>query len=213
MKRIIKSGEPNELSNWRNLRIGASQGLNYADIDHNTKNAIKRSLLNEQGHICCYCEMELEENNHHIEHLKPQSQFQNLATNYANMLCSCQINKQGKQTPNHCGISKDNWYEEGLFVSPLDQDCEARFKYSENGKILPSVENDKAAHITIEILNLNNPAIINLRKAVIDAFNEAPLSGKDFERFVNGYLADINKENPKFKPFYTTIQFLYKVRI
>ncbi|NEP57986.1 MAG: TIGR02646 family protein [Symploca sp. SIO2G7] len=67
----------------------------------------------------------------HIEHLKPQEKFPQLALDYNNLLASCQAERsKNPPPPLRCGYKKDNWYDEKLFVSPLQPDCESFFRYT-----------------------------------------------------------------------------------
>lgn len=100
-------------------------------------------------------------------------------------------------------------YEEPLFVSPLDPNCEARFRYTFDGHIQASTDNDNGAQTTIQRLNLNIDKLIALRKAVIDPFLDETLSAKELSDFVNGYLVQKENNNGHYNQFYTTIQDLF----
>jgi hypothetical protein len=67
---------------------------------------------------------------------------------------------------------KDSWPpipDEYLFVSPLSGGCGARFAFNLKGDVLPARAGDGAASETIDRLGLNDPALVQLRKAAIDA--------------------------------------------
>src|SRR5271167_624125 len=153
MKYIIKQTEPESFIAWKNSGNEDWQP-SYANLQSPQKEIVSDSLLAEQGHICCYCERNLKEGDYHIEHFRPKdiAKFPELQLEYSNLFCSCQVNVK-KGDPLHCGNSKENWYENDL-ISPLDPNCEKRFKYTEIGQILPLDENDQGAKITIEKLNL-----------------------------------------------------------
>jgi hypothetical protein len=59
--------------------------------------------------------------------------------------------------------------DEHLFVSPLSVGCTARFSFRLNGEVEASNAADKAAIETIARLGLNNHALVQLRKAAIEA--------------------------------------------
>lgn len=116
MKFIIKGNEPKEFKDWKDLANEDWQPT-YDILSNPEKNAVKKSLMAEQGYICCYCERRLEDNDSHIEHLKPQSNPAVDPLDYGNMLCSCQ-DQIKKGEPRHCGNLKDDWYDEEMLISP-----------------------------------------------------------------------------------------------
>ncbi len=170
------------------------------------KNEVKDSLMKEQGYICCYCERRLTDDDSHIEHFTPQSNNAVDTLDYTNMLCSCQ-DKLKKGVPRYCGISKDNWFDENLLISPLDSNCEGRFAYTGDGKIQPADEFDAAAIKTIEKLGLDINKLNALREKAIDQFLDENLDGEDFLKFVNGYLK--KKSDGTFEEFWTTINYIF----
>lgn len=72
MKHIVKGDEPKELKDWKALASAAWQPT-YTGLQNPEKQAVKKSLMAEQGYICCYCERRLQDGDSHIEHLRPQS--------------------------------------------------------------------------------------------------------------------------------------------
>jgi len=198
MKHIIKQQEPESFINWKN-RANDDWKPTYANIDKEERIDLFKSLKEEQGYICCYCERELKEGDCHIEHFKPKDKekFPELQLEYYNLLCSCQVNTE-KGEPLHCGNSKGNWFNDRLLVSPLNPDCESKFKYTYDGQILPFDENDETAKNTIEKLQLNIDKLKDMRKGVIDALFE--------DEDVTWYL-EIN--DGRYNEFYTTINYLF----
>ena len=55
------------------------------------------------------------------------------------------------------------------FVSPLHPHCEQRFRFDLNGNMQPRLPDDDAAARTIEILGLQNRALIELRRSRVRA--------------------------------------------
>lgn len=127
------------------------------------KKKLKEVLMKEQGYICCYCNIRISNINSHIEHFRPKNSetgFPEHALNYQNLIASC-TNKK------HCGMKKDNWFDEQLLLSPLNPDCEIRFGFYSDGRIYPVHEDDLPAKSTISRLGLDR--LNKERKKAIEA--------------------------------------------
>ena len=74
-----------------------------------------------------------------------------MSLEYENLLASCQGYHDREE---NCGHSKDNIFDEELFVSPLEENCESLFEFNDRGKIKAADGNERAAY-TIELLNLD----------------------------------------------------------
>lgn len=206
MKYIQKTQEPSEFKKWKEAANDDWKPF-FDDMPGNVKQPLQRALMIEQGHICCYCESRLEENNSHIEHFRPQYRFPGEELNFSNMLCSCQRNLL-KREPRHCGNAKGKWFDDNLLISPMDPGCETRFRYTDDGSIHPLNEEDEAAKVTIENLGLNVDKLKTLRKGTIDAILEPDNPQKSQEEIhldIKLYLE--RDEQGRFQPFYTTIQY------
>jgi len=211
MKYIEKYPEPQELLDWKeNDKMYKRGHPNWDRIPSGVKQTVRETLLAEQGYICCYCERIIQEGDCHIEHIKPKGapEYEHFLAEYDNLLCSCQF-ELAKGEPKHCARRKGNWYDEELFISPLQPNCETRFKYTHDGHIYATIENDKAANCTIENLHLKLDKLNALRRAAIEPFLDETLSQDELNAFVNGYLADKIHNNGKYNPFYTTIKYLF----
>lgn len=158
MKRIYKNDEPQEILQWKskfknkNGRVPRYSDLNEVEnLPH--KILLKNSLLSEQGHICCYCCKPIDTKNSHIEHIRPKErdEYRAISLEYENLLASCQGYHDREE---NCGHSKDNAFNEELFVSPLEENCESLFEFSNRGKI-KAVDGNERAGYTIELLNLD----------------------------------------------------------
>lgn len=158
MKTIYKNDEPQEILQWKskfknkNGRVPRYSDLNEVEnLPH--KILLKNSLLSEQGHICCYCCKPIDTKNSHIEHIRPKErdEYRAISLEYENLLASCQGYHDREE---NCGHSKDNAFNEELFVSPLEENCESLFEFSNRGKI-KAVDGNERAGYTIELLNLD----------------------------------------------------------
>ena len=158
MKRIYKNDEPQEILQWKSKfknkdgRVPRYSDLNEVEnLPH--KIFLKNSLISEQGHICCYCCKPIDTKNSHIEHIRPKerNEYRAISLEYENLLASCQGYHDREE---NCGHSKDNAFNEELFVSPLEENCESLFEFSNRGKI-KAVDGNERAGYTIELLNLD----------------------------------------------------------
>lgn len=205
MKRIEKGLEPEGFTEWKALENDGWQP-SYGNLSGEPKNAVKESLMKEQGYLCCYCERRLTDNDSHIEHFRPQSDPAVDPLDYANMLCSCQ-NQLQKGEPLHCGNRKGDWFDDGLLISPLTPDCENRFVFTGDGTIHSTITMDNAASETIDRLSLNILKLRALRASSIEPFLEETLSEEDMRQFVSGYLQ--KDEHGMYGEFWTTIRYLF----
>ena len=160
MRRIRKQAEPASLT-----RFKASANEDWQPDWNNlglVKRDIQAALITEQGDLCCYCEMRISAVSSHIEHIHPRSRDPvEMRLDYSNLLGSCgrdsteRKDRSQPAVPPHCGASKQDWYEQSKFVSPLDADCEDCFRYAADGQILPSTTRPTAARETIQRLALD----------------------------------------------------------
>ena len=201
MKRIYKHDEPQELKRFKANAKRKGWRPKYSSLHGKTKRAIKQKLMEEQGYICCYCEKQITDDDSHIEHLRPQALSRRETVNYNNMLCSCQKDLK-KGEARHCGNLKGSSL---IAITPLDEDCENKFSYGEDGSIRP-VRGDREAADTIEILGLNIDKLNALRSKAIEPFLDPDLTDEEMKTFVTHYL---KKHNGKFGQFYTTIRYLF----
>lgn len=200
MKYIVKADEPKSFSDWKKLHPAKE----YKDLVDPEKQDLKSALIREQKEICCYCERRISQEDSHIEHFKPKdkSQFPQLQLDYKNLHACC-VRVPTKSTPNICGNKKDNYYSNEL-ISPLESDCASHFKYTSDGHIFQSDANNLRAKITIEKLGLDDPILVEKRKAVISAFDI-----EDENELKAAVELHLSHTTPQFGEFYTTIEFLY----
>jgi uncharacterized protein (TIGR02646 family) len=206
---IRKGDEPESLINLKALANEDWKPTYEDDCRGEVKTQLHNALLKEQGYICCYCQMNITKENSHIEHLKPRSIYPNLALDYKNLLASCQRERERRE-PQHCGVKKDDWYDEDLMVSPLNENCAGFFRYSPSGEILPTDESDKqeAAKTTIEKLGLGIEKLRLMRSAAIDGALLAIEGLTDEEKllFAQGY--EQPDPDGQYLPFCTAIAYI-----
>jgi len=227
MKFIRKTSEsPDFFTDWKtqNPQMGW-EDFKGREICHRLRNL----LLNEQGYICCYCEREIAEDRGHFEHVMPRSykDKKGIAVgrqrelDYHNIVFSCTkdnkpFDEKGDKTT--CGHRKDDWYDENLFVTPLQENCESLFRYKNDGTIVPvNGPDSNKAQKTIDCLKLDGEPLhegvvtflVRERKTIIDEvwhIWEKTYSGTDSAemlRWAEKELARFSNDQ-YYAPFWTT---------
>ena len=108
MKRIIKNLEPEEFTDWK-ARDRMAHRPRWNRVPGVIRTSVKRSLMQEQGFICCYCESRISINDCHVEHFRPiegnSGRYSDQQLIYENLHCSCQ-GETDRGEPRHCGHGK-----------------------------------------------------------------------------------------------------------
>lgn len=165
MKYIRKNPEPGAFTRWKSVKRRLKNPM-WQKLTNPTKNIVRNALIDEQGHICCYCGIRIDSKNH-IDHIMPRSIHKSKMFDWNNLLVSCQRDPRPPE-PKHCGWARKN---KPLKISPLDPDCENRFRYLANGRILPASSGSKADEMAQEViddLNLDNEKLKILREGAIN---------------------------------------------
>ncbi|MDR1349752.1 MAG: TIGR02646 family protein [Zoogloeaceae bacterium] len=164
MKHVVKGVEPEDFRAWKK-RASVDWKPDYASLQNPEKRSLHKSLLQEQGWVCCYCGNRVSLDDSHIEHFHPQKCYPESALEYGNLHASCTSNPG---TPLHCGHAKGHRFDTS-FISPLEPNCELRFIYGGiGGEIFSSNKTDAAATNMIDVLKLNIPILKNKRKALLN---------------------------------------------
>lgn len=163
MLKVNKRSEPEEFTKYKSKH----KIINWDSFTPEIKQVLKQYLLEEQENSCCpYCEIEISLENSQIEHIKPKNKFPKLLTEYDNLLACCLESKR-------CGNSKANKWDE-LFINPITENPEDYFKYDiKTGKIISIFkdgEKYEKAKYTINLLNLNDNRLCNIRRKYILEF-------------------------------------------
>ena len=123
-----------------------------------------------QGSICAYTGRTIESSSSHIEHLKPRTQCEEWEdVEYKNVV-ACFPADGGCISFGYGAPIKGGWWDEELFISPLSEDCERRFKFTWSGYMCPNPHDHQGASKTIKVLGLNNKKLQDLRKSRIYGF-------------------------------------------
>jgi uncharacterized protein (TIGR02646 family) len=172
MRAIRKGKEPVSLEQYRAKRSREFEAL-YNDFDR--KDDIRRSLVAEQGGICCYCMQRIQatEVGMKIEHWRCQARFPAEQLDYPNMLGACLGGKGERQHLEHCDTSKK---DKDLSKNPANavHRIEKYIRFLPNGKI-ESTDPTLNQELN-EVLNLNRELLRLNREAVLDAMRTVLMS-------------------------------------
>ncbi|MDR5824231.1 retron system putative HNH endonuclease [Caballeronia sp. LZ043] len=165
MKNVVKGAAPEAFEKWK---TDGDEGWepSYAQLQNPEKQALHRALLAEQGWVCCYCGREVTLDDSHIEHFRPQDQFEALQLSFENLHASC-LKNIGAGLPRHCGHAKGNRFDERRIIDPQDATCEKRFVYTALGTITPADPSDEPARYMNELLSLDIPFLRAARAEVL----------------------------------------------
>ena len=155
MKYIHKNPEPIGLSQYKQTPNASYMGLRKKKALYR---AVKLSLAQEQGFICCYCGRRISgaSSDTQIEHLyaKGTPVYDEMQLDYeTNLLACCD---GGKQERSGGAIRKEDLFCESLKgntilpVNPLCVECENKFLFSDDGEVIGV---SKDAEVTIKIIN------------------------------------------------------------
>lgn len=208
MKHIVKNSAPESLEAYK-----TTDGACFNEMPKDVKDAVRASLVAEQGGICCYCGKRIFSDYHSvIEHLYPKGlkQYSHLQLEYANLLCSCdggesdrsgKTKKEKRKIPSFCDDKKNNSV---ISVTPLDPTCEEQFSYDDVGHIYGKNSN---AQKTIETLGLDCSPLVNQRKAAIDTYANLDLD-------MDGWRAEIENLSQRHDGNYLPFCFavIYYIR-
>lgn len=188
MKKIEKGREPNSLIEHR------SRGGHYQGLDNQE---LRQQLLEEQGHICCYCmkripqsltKEQIDKNypGSKIEHVLSQAvdKHPELQLSYQNMLVACNGNHGQPQQVQTCDTFKG---EEDFHFNPAGiRNIEELIKYNGIGEIYS--DNNQLNSELKEVLNLNTYDLKRVRAERYKFFSEMIAlegkrrNGKDIQR-------------------------------
>lgn len=141
------------------------------------KDKLSKALREDQHGLCAYSEIipESESLGTHIEHVVPKSVTPERTFDIKNLVVSalsCSDLKQMNKSDYFGGHAKLDRYDETLFISCLDSDCAQYFSYISNGLVEAKKdltdEGFEKANYTIQLLNLNSPYLVTLRKSWIN---------------------------------------------
>lgn len=181
MRTIEKRPPPASLVRWRQERVAAKDSerlpIDYQELRRSSAiDDVECALFEEQGGICAYTGVSLggidgDDRRFHVEHVRPQRHCDpGEDTEYSNMV-ACWPEPGRSPEPEFGARKKRDWPHpdaERRFVSPLQEDCASRFRFTHSGRIEPRNPDDDAARETIDRLGLAHPKLDAWRKEAID---------------------------------------------
>lgn len=159
MRTIEKGDEP------KSLRLHRKRGGTYAD--YKDTDELRRALLRDQGHLCCYCMKRITRYSMKNEHWVTQSGHVESTLDWDKIMGACKggDGERGSEVVRHCDTSRG---DTPIKVNPLDraQRCERHIRYLPTGDMRsgdPEIQHD--INVT---LNLNNQRIKRERQRIYD---------------------------------------------
>ena len=193
MIRIIKQSAPKSLVEYK-----TAGNISYEDFQ--SKDDIRKSLVQEQNELCAYCMGKIfaDRTKMKIEHFKSQKTNPEFQLEYSNMLGCCMGNKGQSLKNQTCDTRKG---DKKLLLNPsVKSDFDKmQIIYSDDGTIKSlNAEFDKEIN---DVLNLNTNSLKTNRKTMIDSAKLA-LSLKTGTRTKAVIQKIIQKFESAHKPYY-----------
>lgn len=166
MRNIEKRRAPQSLLEYKKTPGADFGGLGKLPA----KEELKRSLLEEQGSICCYCMRRITLSNMKVEHWESRRKTPQLQLEYGNLLAACKGNEDKSESSSTCDTCKK---DKVLSFNPANpaHDVESKISYSGEGRIFARY--DQTLNEELEtVLNLNDPQLMNNRRDVVDAVHD-----------------------------------------
>lgn len=190
MRTILKQVEPDGFISWKSANqenidrfiaegktgkvifdlLASSLSKDEAINDYSASQ-LRKVLVEEQFHICCYCNDSIkgESLDTKIEHLLPKETYKEDIFNYLNLLAACNGGERdAKPRSLHCDTHKGSKDPSQFqLVSPFDNNSSTHFLFKENGEISGKTLKGKE---TILFLNLDCTKLNLRRKTVIEMY-------------------------------------------
>ena len=220
---IVRSRLPQPITDYLQKQEASSKW----HLSEFVRTVIVSTLLEDQYHICMYCESRLSPTNQHIEHIVERHDDATKTYDFNNMGLSCMGGmhktipdetalEQLVRVPNmHCGHYKTlNFHKNvelnyAVFIDPF---AEALYEYFEfeDAIIVPlkglSDEMRAKAAYTIERLNLNSSRLVYARRLHLDAFRKKLSTYKSMSAAKKFATSILNLQNGKKIPFWSFIE-------
>ena len=152
MRKIVKGEEPPVLTDLKRK----NSGKGYQNLNREIRQSIRTCCFKEQFGLCAYCCKPIDEKNCVNEHVVAQRINPRLSLDYNNIVASC-------STKGQCD---DAHGSQPLPLTPLMNECETELCFRLSGRVEGLT---KRAQQSIKVLGLDNRALKETRKQMIDA--------------------------------------------
>ena len=223
MKKIYKTVEPQSLANYRSsINTKSLEDKNiFNDYPNKTKSGcienesfnLRKQLLDEQGHLCCYCMSRINCKNSKVEHFKSQKNYRDLQLDYQNLFLSCKGGEGSTFSNQFCDTKKG---ESELNYINLLSNIENNILYEKKGaKEIRICSSDENINKEIdEVLNLNCSILSKNRREqydyIIRKLKQENFTTSSIKKIIEYYKI---KHNDKFEPFNQMIIFFLNKKL
>ena len=125
---------PRILKDW--LALESTDWSPSYPFPQNIRQAVVDALNMAQRGLCVYCgralDMQRPGKSYHIEHFRPQSDFPELSTDFANLLLSCGQETHDNNVAETFGTAKGNDFDKDWRIEPDYPQCAERFRFRLN---------------------------------------------------------------------------------
>lgn len=218
MRFIQKNSEPVSISRWRERQEPVGLNLDYCSFTR--KPALRKELIAEQFGLCAYTGAPVDDRmtgrdtdkltfQAHIEHIKPRSicrqELESRGEEYGRVLCedldhrnlvaALEVKRKPPAKVEIFGAAAHA--DEMLPVTPVQDNCEMRFRFSNNGQI-DGV--DDGAMRTVRLLKLDHATLEAWRRGAIEAFfpPEEELTREDVQQRIDKLTTPTDGKLPEF---------------
>jgi uncharacterized protein (TIGR02646 family) len=187
------------------------------------KQAVMQLLLDEpeQYGLCAYSELRADEEGlgYHIEHVRPKSLYPEQTFDYANLVASALTSNDLALLPADevfAGQHKLEGYDAARFISPLHDDCARYFAYLSDGRVEPAaglnaLDRERARYTIEDLLNLNSPFLVLLRRRWWDELDKLLQDHLDHEDSVYDLACiDLLPTGRRLNRFFTLTRQFYR---
>lgn len=194
MRFIQKQDEPpRSIQEWLQEQLPVGLNLDYRNF--NDKPSLRQELIAEQFGLCAYTGTPIDDRlggysdenfafQAHIEHVKPRAvcraELEGRGGKYGRDLCedmdhrnlvaALEVKRKPPTRSEIFGAAAHG--DEILPVTPLQSDCEEKFRFDDNGGIRGT---DESSWKTLNLLKLDHPTLVGWRRGAIAAFFPADL--------------------------------------
>lgn len=151
------------------VKYSKTLNASFENMTSRVKNDLRESLLKEQGYLCAYCMIKLENDatKTKIEHYISRKEDMSKELEYSNLFIVCKGNEGSGKELHTCDTKKSS---NKLEIDPRLDLHIATIAYKSNGEIYSS--NSNYDYDLNQTLNLNNKKgyLISNRKSALNAF-------------------------------------------